>query len=195
MQPPCDLEQLAGQQSLSPSWCARAATRAPFCVAPNCNCGVLHQRWPTAAPASCGLEMDGPDLRCPAGYSPCMLHTIRTAVVASRALRSLSFQGRHGAPLPQPELDKANSVAMDFKGGFWLATVGGARALGLEDQLGTFAVGKQADFLLIDTTVGSTFDVHPRDTVADLFQKFVNLGDDRNIAAVYVGGRRVLPHQ
>ena len=138
--------------------------------------------------------MDFPGLCCPAGYSPCMLHAIRTAVVASRALRSLSFQGRHGAPLPQPELDKANSVALDFKGGFWLATVGGARALGLEDQLGTFAVGKQADFLLIDTTVGSTFDVHPRDTVGDLFQKFVNLGDDRNIAAVYVSGRRVLPH-
>lgn len=74
---------------------------------------------------------------------------------------------------------------------FWLATKGSAEALGLADRIGTFHVGKDFDALLVDTHNGATFDVSPRDTLEDKFQKFINLGDDRSIAGVWVAGRRV----
>ena len=72
-----------------------------------------------------------------------------------------------------------------------MATVGGAEALGISDTVGTFAKGKEFDALLVDTQNGTTFDVYPTDTLEDLFQKFCNLGDDRNITAVWVQGKLV----
>ena len=74
---------------------------------------------------------------------------------------------------------------------FHLATVGGAEALGIADLVGTFAIGKSFDALLIDTQNTATFDVYSTDHVDDRFQKFCNLGDDRNISTVWVQGRRV----
>ncbi len=71
--------------------------------------------------------------------------------------------------------------------------MGGAEALGIQDSVGTFAVGKAFDALLLDLDTGVTFDVYPTDTVEDRFQKFCNLGDDRNIAKVWVQGRCVVP--
>ena len=74
---------------------------------------------------------------------------------------------------------------------FHLATVGGAEALGIQDRVGTFKVGKAFDALMIDTQNAATFDVYPTDSVEDRFQKFCNLGDDRNISAVWVQGKQV----
>ena len=80
---------------------------------------------------------------------------------------------------------------LDWKSAFWLATVGGAKALGLEQTCGTLEVGKAFDALRVDTRVSAAFDVFSADSPMDAFQKFVNLGDDRNIKAVWVGGRLV----
>ncbi len=79
------------------------------------------------------------------------------------------------------------------QGAFHLATVGGAEALGIQDSVGTFAVGRAFDALLLDLHNGATFDVYATDTTEDKFQKFCNLGDDRNIAKVWVQGRSVMP--
>ena len=75
---------------------------------------------------------------------------------------------------------------------FWLATMGGAQALGIANRVGSFALGKDFDALLVETRSGATFDVFGRDTPEDRFQKFVNLGDDRNVRAVWVAGRLVV---
>ena len=80
---------------------------------------------------------------------------------------------------------------LDWKGAFWLATVGGAQALGLEATCGTLEVGKAFDALRVDTRNAAAFDVFPADSPMDAFQKFVNLGDDRNVKAVWVGGKLV----
>ena len=40
--------------------------------------------------------------------------------------------------------------AMDWRHAFYLATTGGAQALGIEDHVGTFDVGKSFDALLLD---------------------------------------------
>jgi guanine deaminase len=73
---------------------------------------------------------------------------------------------------------------------FYLATLGGAEALSLEDRIGNFAVGKEADFTVLD------FDAIPilkhrsgiaRDFAERLFALMI-LGDDRAVAATYVLG-------
>ena len=95
--------------------------------------------------------------------------------------------------MPPPESRKEVQAAnlLDWKGAFWLATVGGAQALGLEKTCGTLEVGKAFDALRVDTRNAAAFDAFPADTPMDIFQKFVNLGDDRNIKAVWVGGKLV----
>ena len=62
----------------------------------------------------------------------------------------------------------------------------------LQHQVGTFQEGKEFDALLVDVNAeGGPFDVFDGDTLEDQFEKFINLGDDRNIVEVYVQGVRV----
>jgi 5-methylthioadenosine/S-adenosylhomocysteine deaminase len=46
-----------------------------------------------------------------------------------------------------------------------LATIEGARALGLDDKIGSIEVGKNADLILVDTRSPSLMPIHGRDTV------------------------------
>jgi guanine deaminase len=57
--------------------------------------------------------------------------------------------------------------------------------------VGDFEVGKEFDAIIVDTRSAGAFDVFASDTPLDAFQKFINLGDDRHITAVFVKGRRV----
>ena len=61
-----------------------------------------------------------------------------------------------------------------------------------QDTIGSFAVGKQFDALLVDACDGVTFDIFDGDSIEDCFQKFINLGDDRNIRAAWIQGGLVL---
>lgn len=68
---------------------------------------------------------------------------------------------------------------------------GGADCLGLGDLVGSFAMGKACDVVLVDVSKGGTLCPDKHDSFEDLFQKFVNLGDDRHIASVWVHGRKI----
>ena len=73
---------------------------------------------------------------------------------------------------------------------FYLATLGGARALGLDDRLGNFAPGKPADFVVLDpaaTPLMARRMTHAEGLVEALFVLMM-LGDDRSVAATYVMG-------
>ncbi|RHY27131.1 hypothetical protein DYB32_007022 [Aphanomyces invadans] len=111
-----------------------------------------------------------------AGYSTSMLDAIRHAVIASKVT---SLTSPSHAPLSYAEV-------------FHLATVGSADCLGLSDVVGNFVKGKELDMLVVDlNSANSPIDSHAHDDVSSQFQKFLFLGDDRNITDVYVRGRRV----
>jgi guanine deaminase len=72
----------------------------------------------------------------------------------------------------------------------WLATVGSARALRLDDRIGTLAPGTEADVIAID--LASTPAIAQRHARAgDLWEAVfptLMMGDDRAIAQVWIGG-------
>lgn len=75
---------------------------------------------------------------------------------------------------------------------FYLATMGGAQVMGLEDTIGNFEVGKEFDAILVNTAAkGSPVDVFAHDTIQSMFEKYLFVGDDRNNEKVYVQGREV----
>ena len=74
---------------------------------------------------------------------------------------------------------------------WWLATVGSARALHAETQIGNIAVGMEADLVVID--LASTPAIAQASQRADdIWQAIfptIMMGDDRAVAAVWVGGK------
>ncbi|XP_043421761.1 guanine deaminase isoform X1 [Prionailurus bengalensis] len=116
------------------------------------------------------------------GYSSSMLDAIRRAVMVSNILL----------------INKINEKSLSLKEAFRLATLGGSQALGLEKEIGNFEVGKEFDALLINPKASdSPIDLFSGDFFGDLseavIQKFLYVGDDRNIEEVYVGGKQVVP--
>ncbi len=79
-----------------------------------------------------------------------------------------------------------------FKG-FYLATLGGAKTLDLQDVIGNFEPGKEADFVVLDKTCTPLMTyrlARCRDLFEELFVLCM-LGDDRLIAETWSGGRKV----
>jgi guanine deaminase len=76
---------------------------------------------------------------------------------------------------------------------FYLATLGAARCLKLDDRVGTLGVGAEADFIVLD--------LQPTELIArrtgaarslsDVLRIAMTLGDDRTIKATYILGRQV----
>ena len=83
------------------------------------------------------------------------------------------------------------SSALTWREALYLATVGGATALGIQGTVGHFAVGMQFDAqLVVVGEAGSRVDLWPTDDdVLSLVEKFLHSGDDRDIREVFVGGR------
>lgn len=137
------------------------------------------------------------------GYSASMLTAIRDAMSVSHHLNFFKKQNIIGCgQFANPEAEhNANYRPLSYKNALYLATLGGAQALALDMTVGNFAVGKDFDALLVDVGV-QPLDVFPipteggsvRDSVQELLklvQKFVYVGDDRNISKVFVAGKQV----
>ena len=140
------------------------------------------------------------------GYHPSMWHSSRMAVVASQALQHQRLtQTKPLENSSEEKSPKENDPIIDYRHAFYMATLGGAVALGMDDKIGTLRVGMEFDALVVSTehrvsTKDSTatssqyqpIDIFEGlDSLSDVFQKLCVLGDDRNIKRVFVQGRDV----
>jgi guanine deaminase len=72
----------------------------------------------------------------------------------------------------------------------YLATLGAAQALRLDDRIGNFAAGKEADFVVLDVE-GSSLSARRCAAAASIEEKLfalMTLADDRHVAATYLLG-------
>ncbi|RUS26083.1 guanine deaminase [Jimgerdemannia flammicorona] len=121
------------------------------------------------------------------GYAPSILDAVRQAMTASKACK-IQYLARAEERV---ERDPDYNV-LTIPEVFYLATMGGAKLLNLEDVVGNFVPGKEFDALLVDVGVADgPIDVFDHDTTESLFEKFLYLGDERSLRAVWVKGRRV----
>ncbi len=76
----------------------------------------------------------------------------------------------------------------------YLATLGAARALYASDRIGNFAVGKEADFVVLDPARNLLLQrrLASADTVRDRLFALLMLGDDRLVRQTYIMGRPAL---
>ncbi|KRT84737.1 hypothetical protein AMK59_1143, partial [Oryctes borbonicus] len=71
------------------------------------------------------------------GASPSIIEAMRSAIATSIHV----------------SMEKANYVPLTYENAFYLATLGGAKALSLADKVGNFEVGKDFDALIVDMNV------------------------------------------
>lgn len=133
------------------------------------NSGVLDIRGMLEAGIKVGLGSD-----VSGGYGLSMLDAIRQAIVASK---TKYFENDHTTPLRVKEA-------------FYLATLAGAEALEMSDQIGNFQVGKRFDALVIDMAA-CPVPRHSLETLEHSLSRFIFTGDDRWISQVYVNGQKI----
>ncbi|KAF3928902.1 hypothetical protein AA313_de0202049 [Arthrobotrys entomopaga] len=134
-----------------------------------------------------------------AGGFGTMLDNMRTAILQDR-IDSFATVNR-SSTITESDI-KAEKWTVDFKYAFHLATASGARALGMEDMIGRFEEGMKWDAVELDLAMdedldgeGGLFDRRQRftrfgdESVAELFEKWVTTGDDRNVRRVWVNGK------
>ena len=75
----------------------------------------------------------------------------------------------------------------------YLATLGGARALRLEDRIGNLKVGTEADFVVLDydATPLLSYRLKQAKSVEEELFVLMTLGDDRAVARTYAAGKLV----
>ncbi|MGN0063565.1 MAG: amidohydrolase family protein [Nocardioides sp.] len=81
------------------------------------------------------------------------------------------------------------ATAMHAREAYEMATIGGARALRMDDEIGSLEVGKKADVVILDGTGPTLANVH------DPYQAVVFVAGSREVKEVWVDGRAsVLDH-
>lgn len=140
---------------------------AAFCPSSNLflGSGLFDLRSMRSAQVRCGLGTD-----VGGGTSLSLLRT------ASEAYKVLHLQNQ----------------SLPASRALYLTTLGAAEALYLDDKIGNFAVGKEADFVVLDPA-GSSLSKRRTDVAASIEEKLfaiIMLADDRHIAATYIAGER-----
>jgi len=125
---------------------------------------ALHRARDSRRPVHVAL---GTDLGAGTGFS--MLRTMQAASDVAQL---------HGRPLSP-------------RASWWLATAGAARALDLDDAVGSIAPGRDADLVVIDLCSTPLIDFRMRyvDGIDDALGVQMALGDDRAVRATYVNGQ------
>lgn len=147
--------------------------------------GEARIRWllDSKIPVGLGTDVSG-------GFSPSILSTARQALLVSRHLA----------------MKTSDHNKLSVEDVLYLATVGGAKVVGLQDKVGAFKKGMKWDVQLIDlASKGSQVDVFewqvPEETQSteqndsikfrNMIAKWLFNGDDRNTTKVWVNGVNV----
>uniref|UniRef100_A0A182T6G2 Amidohydrolase-related domain-containing protein n=1 Tax=Anopheles maculatus TaxID=74869 RepID=A0A182T6G2_9DIPT len=137
------------------------------------------------------------------GSDMSILAAMRAALGVSQHLNFMKTQDVKGTGRVEQSTGDTGEkyIPLTYKQALFLATLGGAQALALDKRVGNFEKGKQFDALLIDTDpqpIGGyklpeslTKEKTKVQLLLELVQKFVYVGDDRNIASVYVAGKQI----
>ena len=89
------------------------------------------------------------------------------------------------------KVSQLNGAPVSAVEAFFLTTLGGARALALDDKIGTLRAGNEADFIVLDpraTPVMAFREERSRSVEETLFV-LMTMGDDRAVRATYVAGK------
>ncbi len=86
-----------------------------------------------------------------------------------------------------------NGTRLDAVQALYLATLGGARALHLDDRLGQVAPGRDADLCVIDLEATPLLAARRRtcESLTELLFVLMTIGDERLVRATYVAGHKV----
>jgi guanine deaminase len=83
--------------------------------------------------------------------------------------------------------------SLDARQAFYMATLGNATTLLLDDKIGNFETGKEADFIVVD--LASTALMKRKqskcNSLDEVLFSLMMLGDDRAISATYVAGEKI----
>ena len=144
---------------------ASAGGAAAFCPTSNLflGSGLFDLPAMRAAEVRCGLGTD-----VGGGTSLSLLKT------ASEAYKVLHLQD-HALPATRA---------------LYLATLGAAEALYLDDAIGNFLPGKEADFVVLDPAASKLMArrTSAAETIEELFFALLTLGDERHVAMTYIKG-------
>lgn len=86
-----------------------------------------------------------------------------------------------------------NTYPLDALKAFYLATLGGAKALQLEDKIGTFKAGHEADFVVLNPHATDLLKMRSETakSISELMFILMTIGDDRAVHATYINGQQV----
>jgi guanine deaminase len=183
---------LAHAIHLSPREEARLAetdTRVAHCPTSNLfiGAGVMPLADRLAAGVGVGLGSD-----VSGGAELSMFGVMRTGAYAQQALRASAPAGSAAADAPAPA--SASAPALGPLEWLRLATLDGARALGLDDRIGSIEPGKEADLIAVDP--GATAPLGPEldgaGLLADpslLVSRLIFRGDPSMVRVAWVRGR------
>jgi guanine deaminase len=145
-----------------------------------------------------------------------MMDAIKSAILASKVLLIHAQQKQLDEPgMPSRSLP----IPLTVGEAFFLATLGSAQICALDDRIGNFEAGKDFDAVVVDLKqlheiieldreeiqsnhhqdalkhyhkhLANNIDLWHHDDLLTAFERFIYLGDDRNIAQVWVRGRLI----
>lgn len=138
------------------------------------------------------------------GHNASMLIAIQDTLNVSLSLNVIKKQNIVGTGhiMNAEDAENRNYEPLEYIHALYLATLGGANALSLDNVCGNFEVGKEFDALLIDVSAEplDIFDIpasvsekssSSHSKLDQMIQKFLYAGDDRNIRKVFVSGKQV----
>jgi len=133
-----------------------------------------------------------------AGYASKALWAFRKSVseALSQLKSKITIRQKNGSVVYRRIIEtlraSRQTMVIDPRFAFYLSTLGGAGALGLEGRIGSLRKGKEADFIVVDPYIIDT--KRGKEPIKDsdrLLSQLMYRGDDRVIVKTFVRGKEI----